>query len=85
MIEKNSCTTGKVIGRFGFTGRAMFTKFTNLLYKCLIFSSAGSNSHSVRADNSVMILFRAVKRLAITIGADKITSTDELRPEEVGD
>ena len=28
MVKKNSCTTGKVIGRFGFTGRAMITPLT---------------------------------------------------------
>lgn len=74
MIKKNGSTTRQIIGRFHLTSSNLSPQLSDFFHELLIFTSTGSYRCSVCTYNAIVILFRAIQRLAITISTDKVAS-----------
>ena len=80
MIKKNGSTTRQIIGRFHLTSCNLSPQLSDFFHELLIFTSTGSYRCSVCTYNAIVILFRAIQRLAITISTDKVASTGKYAP-----
>src|SRR5579863_5609298 len=77
VIDEEGGVASGVIGRWNRAGGVVFAKLDDLFHRLGVFEAAGRGGDAIGFDKTLVIEFRAEKRLAIAVSADETSAGAE--------